>query len=186
MSLFARHASEHALLRRARRGETEAFMELVRREDHGLRALAFRLLRDRTAMDDALQDAYVRAFRAIGSFEGRSGFGTWLYRIVYRSCVDELRRRGRHDWASLEDVAGAVAAPEPGVDAAGRLDLADALDALPVDLRASVLLVDAQGFSYDEAAAILGVPPGTVASRLNRARAALRGTLATAATGGVR
>lgn len=185
MALFARHASEHALLRCARHGDAAAFTELVRREDPGLRALAFRLLGDRAAMDDALQDAYVRAFRAIGTFEGRSGFGTWLYRIAYRSCVDELRRRGQHHWASLDDDAAAVVAREPAVDVAARLDLAEALQGLPVEQRASVLLVDAQGFTYHEAGAILGIPPGTVASRLSRARATLRAGLAeSGSTGG--
>jgi RNA polymerase sigma-70 factor (ECF subfamily) len=184
MSLLARHASEHALLRRARRGHSDAFAELVRRHDEALRALAYRLLGERAAMDDALQDAYIRAYRSLASFEGRSGFGTWLYRIAYRSCIDELRRRGRNDWSPLDD--SDLVAPEPALDAAGRLDLADALAALPVELRASVLLVDAQGFSYDEAAGILGVPAGTVASRLNRARAVLRAGLDTAVAGGAR
>jgi RNA polymerase sigma-70 factor (ECF subfamily) len=171
------------LLRRARRGDAEAFTALVRRHDDTLRALAFRLLGDRAAMDDALQEAYVRAYRSLGSFEGRSGFGTWMYRIAYRTCIDELRRRGRDDLAPLDSDA---ASPDQSSAVATRLDLAGALAALAPELRAGVLLVDAQGFSYDEAAEILGIPAGTVASRLNRARAALREALEPSAPGGAR
>jgi RNA polymerase sigma-70 factor (ECF subfamily) len=182
MAARIRHASEPMLLRHARRGDAQAFTALVRRHDDALRALAFRLLGDRAAMDDALQEAYVRAYRSLGTFEGRSGFGTWLYRIVYRTCVDELRRRGRDELASLE----LAATPDASSSVAARVDLAAALAALPPELRASVLLVDAQGFSYDEAAEILGIPAGTVASRLNRARAALRETLEPSLPGGAR
>jgi RNA polymerase sigma-70 factor (ECF subfamily) len=174
----SRPASERVLVERARRGDAEAFATLVRRHDTELRALAFRLLGDRAAMDDALQEAYVRAYRALDGFDGRAAFGTWLYRIAYRTCVDELRRRGRVDWDTLEEEAAAHGARDPMTGVAARLDLAAALDALPFDLRASVLLVDAQGLSYDEAAAVLEVPAGTMASRLNRARAALRAALA--------
>jgi RNA polymerase sigma-70 factor (ECF subfamily) len=184
MPLITRSASERALLTGARAGDPDAFMELVRRHDEALRGLAFRLLGDRAAMEDALQDAYVRAFRSLHAFEGRSGFGTWLYRIAYRTCIDELRRRGRDGWAPLEGVED-VALHDSALDADQRLDLAGALGTLPPELRAIVLLVDAQGFSYDEVATIVGIPNGTVASRLNRARAALREALEPAAPGGV-
>src|ERR671934_126486 len=69
-----------------------AFPELIERHDRALRALAFRLLGDRDRMDDVLQEAYVRAYRALPRFRGRSLPGTWLYRIVYNACIDELRR----------------------------------------------------------------------------------------------
>jgi RNA polymerase sigma-70 factor (ECF subfamily) len=181
MPLLTRPPSERALLSRARGGDADAFMALVRRHDEALRALAFRLLGDRAAMDDALQDAYVRAFRSLPSFEGRSGFGTWLYRIAYRTCIDELRRLGR-DWAPLDGVEDTAS---PALDSDARLDLAGALAALAPELRAIVLLVDVEGFSYEEVAAIVGIPNGTVASRLNRARAALREALDPAFPGGV-
>ena len=180
------------VLDRARAGDQRAFTELVRHYDHRLRALAYRLLGDRAAMDDALQEAYVKAFRALPGFRGEAGLGTWLYQITYRACVDLQRREGRHRAGPLDpsDPAGHAAGPEaaagssgastvdPAATATARTDLQRALAALPVDQRAAVLLVDAEGLDYDDAASVLGVAPGTIASRLSRARAALRTALA--------
>lgn len=148
------------------------FESVVRSHDRALRALAFRLLGDVDLMDDALQDAYANAFRAYESFRGESELGTWLYRIVYNACIDIQRSAARHRHDSLDP---AVLPPlEPAVPADDRSDLAAALAALPSEQRAVVLLVDAEGFDYGEAADVLGVPVGTVASRLSRARLALR------------
>jgi RNA polymerase sigma-70 factor, ECF subfamily len=161
--------------RRARRLDADGFVELVARSDRRHRRLAFRLLGDRDRMDDVLQEAYVRAFRALPSFRGDASLDTWLYRIVYNACIDDLRRRRPSDELPLEDRDERCGpAPAPPDD---RLDLAAALAALPVELRAVVLLVDAEGLSYAEAAEILGAPAGTVASRLNRARTLLRAAL---------
>ena len=161
------------VLARARRGDQRAFALLVRHYDDGLRALAYRLLGDRDRMDDALQEAYVRAFRALPGFRGDSSPGTWLYRIAYNACVDELRRT--RDVVPLDSIRErADPRPGPGDTLPVRRELADALAALPPDDRAAVLLVDAQGFDYRSAAEVLGVPEGTVASRLNRTRAQLR------------
>ena len=157
------------------------FAELIRRHDRSLRSLAFRLLADRDRMDDALQDAYVKAFRALPRFRGGSAPETWLYRIVYNTCLDELRRERFRRRLSSE------ARPEPATDpadtAAGRAGLAAALGALPHDQRAAVLLVDAEGFDYRAAAEVLGVELGTLASRLSRARASLRRALSPIADG---
>jgi RNA polymerase sigma-70 factor (ECF subfamily) len=125
-------------------------------------------------MDDVLQEAYVRAFTALPRFRGGAAFATWLYRIVYNACLDELRRGRSRREVALEEWRSAGAAD----DVEGRLDLAAALARLPVELRAVVLLVDAEGLSYEEAADVLGIAPGTIGSRLNRARAALRVALA--------
>jgi RNA polymerase sigma-70 factor (ECF subfamily) len=164
------------VLARARRGDRQAFGVVVRHYDPGLRALAYRILGDRDRLDDALQEAYVRAFRALPQFRGDSALGTWLYRIAYNACLDELKRA--RDLVPLEDVAERS---DPRADASEtvplRGDLAAALDSLSPHDRAAVLLVDAQGFDYRSAAEILGVPEGTVASRLNRARATLRRSL---------
>jgi RNA polymerase sigma-70 factor (ECF subfamily) len=163
------------VLRRARAGDQQAFTEVVRHYDHRLRALAYRLLGDRAAMDDALQEAYVKAFRALPGFREDAALGTWLYQITYRACVDLQRRESRHH---SEPSGAPRAAADPATTAASRTDLTRALAALPVDQRAAVLLVDAEGLDYDAAAAVLGVAPGTIASRLSRARAALRAALA--------
>ena len=169
------------VLARAKAGDRQAFTEVVRHYDHRLRALAYRLLGDRAAMDDALQEAYVKAFRALPGFREDAGLGTWLYQITYRACVDLQRRESRHrtgstDWAEPDTASGPAA--DPAATATSRTDLQRALAGLPVDQRAAVLLVDAEGLDYDAAAAVLGVAPGTIASRLSRARAALRAALA--------
>jgi RNA polymerase sigma-70 factor, ECF subfamily len=171
--------ADAALLRRARDGDVRAFEALIAGHDRALRRLAYRMLGDATAMDDALQEAYVRAYRSLRSFAGDAAFGTWLYRIVVNACHDERRRAARRRHAPLEAGAERVdGAPGPERAAAARIDLAAALAALAPELAAVVLLVDAEGLSYAEAGAVLELPVGTVASRLNRARAALRPALA--------
>jgi RNA polymerase sigma-70 factor, ECF subfamily len=160
-------------LTRARRGDQHAFATLIRQYDDGLRALAYRLLGDRDRMDDALQEAYAKAFRALPRFRGDAAIGTWLYRIAYNACLDELERT--RDVIPL-DAIREQADPRPSlVDAlSARQSLAYALGRLSVEDRAAVILVDAEGFDYKSAAEILGVPEGTVGSRLNRARVLLR------------
>jgi RNA polymerase sigma-70 factor (ECF subfamily) len=166
------------VLLRARQGDHRAFGELVGVYDDRLRRLAYRLLGSRRRMDDALQEAYVKAYRGLPDFEGRSSLGTWLHRITYNACLDVLRTEERREAAPLEVVGDR---PDPGPGLAGRVaeraDLAVALAKLPPDQRAAVLLVDAEGYDYESAGDILGVARGTVASRLHRAREALRASL---------
>jgi RNA polymerase sigma-70 factor (ECF subfamily) len=165
------------VLHRARAGDQRAFTDVVRHYDHRLRALAYRLLGDRAAMDDALQEAYVKAFRALPDFREDAGLGTWLYSITYRACIDLQRREGRHR-TEPEPLTEPASGADPAATATARTDLARALSDLPPDQRAAVLLVDAEGLDYDAAATVLGVAPGTIASRLSRARATLRAALA--------
>jgi RNA polymerase sigma-70 factor (ECF subfamily) len=172
------------VVEQAKRGDQEAFATVIRHYDPGLRALAYRLLGDRDRMDDALQEAYVNAYRALPRFRGSSKLGTWLYRIAYNACLDELARSRRVAQLPLSEVA------EPpdlrsGVEemVASRRDLAQALSTLAPEDRATILMVDAQGFGYRDAGEVLGVPEGTIASRLNRARATLRAALGTQAEG---
>jgi RNA polymerase sigma-70 factor, ECF subfamily len=167
-----------AVLERAKRGDQGAFASVIKHYDPGLRALAYRLLGDVDRMDDALQEAYLKAFRNLSSFRGESRLGTWLYRIVYNTCLDELARSKRVVQLPLEDASDP---PDAGTEfaeaVADRSGLAAALAALTPEERAAVFLVDAQGFDYRSAGNVLGVPEGTVASRLNRARAGLRRAL---------
>jgi RNA polymerase sigma-70 factor (ECF subfamily) len=158
---------------RAATGDEAAFVQIVRRYDTGLRRLAFRMVGDRDAMDDVLQEAYLKAFASIASFRGRASPRTWLYRIVYNASLDQLRRRRRQPIAQSVDAA----TRDPSDQTDLRLSLADALAALAPEERAAVLLVDAEGLSYEDAAAIIGVAAGTIGSRLSRARAALRRAL---------
>jgi RNA polymerase sigma-70 factor (ECF subfamily) len=162
------------LASRARAGDRRAFTVLLRRHDPTMRRLAYRMLADATAMDDVLQEAYVKAYTALPGYRDDSRFGTWLYRITYNACIDEIRRRRRRPAPAAEplDVPSRQAGPERTVTAAEtvRRTLAD----LPPDQRATVVLVDGEGFDHQTAARILGVAPGTVASRLSRARHTLR------------
>lgn len=160
-------------------GDRSAFTEILRRHDDRLRALAYRLLAgDRFRMDDAMQNAYVRAYRGLSNFRADADLGTWLYRIVYNSCIDELRRSSRRpEPVDLTDhpLRSSRSGPDGVVEAADAV--VRALAALPDDQRATVVLVDGEGFDHAEAAEILGVATGTVASRLSRARATMRAVL---------
>jgi RNA polymerase sigma-70 factor, ECF subfamily len=162
----------------ARAGDAAAFTAVVRHYHPRLRALASRLLWDRMAVDDVLQNAYVKAFLALADFRDDAALGTWLYQITYRACVDYHRREDRYRRLNRwREPAGAGRGADPADAATARADLARALMALPLDQRAAVLLVDAEGLDYQTAASILGVAPKTLSSRLSRARAALRAAL---------
>lgn len=175
-----------AVLAAARRGDPQAFTEVLRQYDRQFRLLAFRLLGDRQQMEDALQDAAIRAFRALPRFDGRSALGTWLHRIVYTTCVDHLRRRPGPATPAPSSAADDV--PDPGPDPLDRLvaweSLAAALDQLPVDQRVALLLIDQQGYDYRTAGAIIGVPAGTVSSRVSTARATVRRLIGNGQRGG--
>jgi RNA polymerase sigma-70 factor, ECF subfamily len=168
-----------AVLDRARAGDEKAFATLIRHYDPALRSLAYRLLGDRYRMEDALQETYMKAFRALPSFRGDSKLGTWLYRITYNVCLDELQRSARTVYVSLADIPEPVeTGPSADEELAKRHALFAGLDSLTPDDRAALLLVDRDGFDYRAAGEVLGIPAGTVASRLNRARASLRHMLA--------
>jgi RNA polymerase sigma-70 factor (ECF subfamily) len=170
-------ASDGELAAAAKAGDRRAFAAQLRRHDDEMRRLAFRMLGDRDAMDDVLQNAYVNAFRALPQYREDAQFATWLYRITYNACIDELRRARRRPVpvANDEDAGQSAANPERDVTTADTVRTA--LAALPTDQRAAVLLVDGEGLDHDGAARILGVPPGTLASRLSRARASMRRTI---------
>lgn len=169
--------TEHQLLRRAQQGDRGAFTALVRAHDDRLRGLAYKLLGDPDRMDDALQEAYLRAFVSLPRFRGEAAVGSWLYRIVYNACIDELRRGNRRpEPVDTSDAAwdGPASRPDPESVVSAADATVRALASLPVDQRVAVVLVDGEGFDNLTAARILGVAPGTVASRLARARARLR------------
>ncbi len=159
-------------LERARGGDQRAFGSLLRAEDGGCRALAYRILRDRDAMDDALQDAYLKAWRKLDGFRGESGFGSWLYRIVYTTCLDHVRRRRPTE--PLDDRLPPSPSAGPAAAAEARVTLDRALAELSVEHRAMLVLIDGIGLPYAEAAEVLGLKEGTVASRLHHARIAMR------------
>lgn len=165
------------LLAEAKDGHLEAFGELIKLHDDEMRALAFSCLGTRNQMDDALQVAYLKAFRNIKNFKGEAKFSTWLHRIVVNSCRDIQRRSSVRNHEPLDE-SKVLPVDEHLQDQIADHDiLTSSLQQLPFEMRAVVTLVDSHGMSYDEAANVLDIPPGTVASRLNRARAALRSLL---------
>jgi RNA polymerase sigma-70 factor (ECF subfamily) len=175
-------ASDAALLAAHVAGDPQAFAHLVRRHRDRLWAVALRTIGDPEEAADALQDALISAYRRADSFRGEAAVTTWLHRIVVNACLDRLRRRAVRPAVPLPDDEGdrgGIADPVDAMDQrAISLDVEQALAALPPDQRAAVVLVDMEGWSVEEAAALLECPVGTVKSRCFRARAKLAQTLA--------
>ncbi|KRV47309.1 RNA polymerase subunit sigma [Wenjunlia vitaminophila] len=176
----ARSPSDHDLLARHVAGDPDAFGEIVRRHRDRLWAVALRTLGDREEAADAVQDAFVSAFRAAHTFRGQSAVTTWLHRITVNACLDRLRRAENRRTAALPDTLSLEDLLEPHESAEapaerGELhaELVRAMFTLPVEQRAALVLVDMQGHSVAEAADILGIPTGTVKSRCARGRARL-------------
>lgn len=169
---------ERELVTRATEGDVDAFQSLIGRHDDGLRGFAYRLLGDRDGMDDALQESYLKAFRALPRLDGGLAFKSWLYRIVYNTCLDELRRRRKVEIVPIES-ADRHRSPhrDPGDVATDKLDLIDAIASLSPETRAAVVLVYGDGMDYRSAKEVLAVSHGTLASRLYRGRAQLRRAL---------
>ncbi|WP_432982589.1 RNA polymerase sigma factor SigM [Dactylosporangium sp. CA-233914] len=159
-----------SLLRAHADGDPNAFAEVVRRHRDRLWAVALRTLGDREEAADALQDALLSAFRSAGSFRGDSAVTTWLHRIVVNACLDRVRRRQARPTVPLPET-DTTTAPAPDRDTA--MDVRQALQQLPVDQRAALVLVDVQGYAVAEAAVMLGVAEGTIKSRCARGRARL-------------
>lgn len=135
---------------------------------------------DRNAADDLTQETYLRAFRALPSFAARSSARTWLLGIARRTCADHLRsvvRRRRLDEVLRARFVGSAVSPDPAA-ASGATDL---LARLPAERRSAFVLTQLVGLSYQEAAAVEGVPVGTIRSRVARARDDLVAALTSAA-----
>lgn len=179
---------EQLCVARAEQGNVEAFNQLVLAYQRQVYNLAYRTLGNPDEAADATQDAFLAAFRAIGSFRG-SAFRPWLLKIAVNACYDRLRRVRRRPADSLESLVDAAGesslAPDqaPGPESeALRAETAAQLQAgllsLPEEQRLVVVLSDVQGYSYEEIAEATGSSLGTVKSRLSRARARLREFLA--------
>jgi len=157
----------------ARGGDADAFMAIYDAYVTRLRGLAFRTLGDPDLVDDAVQDVAVKAFLGLPDFRGDCAIGTWLFQITYRTCLNLRRGRGRvvplPDGELLADDASA----DPAESVLLHIELAAALASLTAAQRAVVFLVLEEGLDHHTAARILGVPTGTIASRLSAARAAL-------------
>jgi RNA polymerase sigma-70 factor (ECF subfamily) len=174
---------DRELLTRHSQGDDQAFAVLVRRHRERLWAVAIRMMGDREEASDALQDAFLSAFRAADRFRGESQVSTWLHRIVVNACHDRLRRRKVRpatpteddtlDVLSNERVSRSGGSPDHASQTETRLDVQAALDLLPLEQRLALTLVDMLGYRVEEAAEILEVATGTVKSRCARGRAKL-------------
>jgi RNA polymerase sigma-70 factor, ECF subfamily len=165
-------ASDETLARRAASGDTRAFEEIVLRHQDRLYTLALRVTLSEADARDCVQEALVSAWRSIGRFRGDSLLSTWLYRIVMRKAYDVVERRRR---TALPDADPPAAAVETRTDE--RIDILAALATLEPDFRAAAVACDILGLSMEEAGEVLGVPAGTVKSRLSRARSRLAAQL---------
>ncbi|HYA49119.1 MAG TPA: sigma-70 family RNA polymerase sigma factor [Burkholderiales bacterium] len=177
---------EKQLVRLAQDGSQEAFEALVTKYQPKVFSMAMSFIRNREAADDAAQEVFLKAYLALPKFHGKSEFGTWLYRIAVNHVKDVLRKRGRAKEVSLEDVREVSAAEENALETAerereteGRRSLVRRLvDGLPEKYRVILTLRDIQGLAYEDISEVLHLSPGTVDSRLHRARRMLRNRLA--------
>src|SRR3954447_21409391 len=171
---------DRALLAAHVAGDPQAFTVLVRRHRDRLWAVALRTMRDREEAADALQNALVSAFRNAAGYRGDAAVTTWLHRIVVNACLDLVRRRKARPADPLPEDEGRHPADRTDRMAARdtRIAVEAALATLPYEQRAAIVLVDVQGYSVDEAAAILDCAPGTIKSRCSRGRARLLPLLA--------
>jgi RNA polymerase sigma-70 factor (ECF subfamily) len=181
-----------ALLERLRSGDEAAYEELVRTHGGRLLAVTRRFLRSEEDARDAVQDAFLSAFRGVQAFEGSARLSTWLHRIAVNAALMKLRTRRRKPEQSIEELLpafledGHMAAPASPwrtdeMDPAERRELGQllsrAIDALPEAYRNVLLLRDIEELDTEETARAMGISPGAVKTRLHRARQALRGLL---------
>jgi len=177
---------EKTLILAAQKGDVAAFNQLVRAYQALAYRTAYRVLGDGAAAEDATQNAFIAAFKHVRDFRGGS-FKAWLLRIVTNACYDQLRAKQRRPTASLDALLVDPDNPAPGVERAApesphefaeRQELGALIQrgiaTLPPDQRATLVLVDVEGFDYAEAATATNTNVGTVKSRLSRARAHVR------------
>lgn len=181
---------EEKLIEYAQKGDQDAFNRLVVTYQDMAYNVAYRIMGDHPAAEDATQEAFISAYRSLKRFRGGS-FKAWVMRIVTNACYDELRRRKRRPTTPLEPLsqdleeiespkwlADPAESPEDLIarDELGRA-IQECLDSLPDDFRVVVVLVDVQGMDYSEASSVAQTPLGTIKSRLARARGRLRDCL---------
>lgn len=173
---------DELLLRRACKGDVQAFEELMQSHESRIYAIALRMMGNREDAQDCAQEAMVRIYRAMGSFKGQSALATWIYCITMNTCLDELRRRKARKVTSLDSLVDNGWSPtdtgdtpeEHGLRVEKQNALNQAIQALPDDMRAAIILRDVKGYSYDEIASILDANVGTIKSRISRGREKLR------------
>ena len=160
----------------AQRGEGEAFSELVRRPQRRAYAVARAIVANHEDAEDAVQEAFLHAYRALARFQPDQAFGAWLHRIVANAALDITRRRKVREADELPET---VASPfrDPAESLELRTRLQEALARLPARQRAVIVLHDVEGFRHAEIGGLLGIPEGTARSDLHYARSHLREVL---------
>ncbi len=176
--------TDQQLVQRAQGGDLRAFDLLVLKYQGRIAALVSRYVSDAGELEDVTQEAFIKAYRALGKFRGDSAFYTWLYRIAVNAAKNHLVAKGRRPGANatIEDAEGLdeggllseSASPE-ALAMGGELAevVESALNGLPDELKAALMLREFDGLSYDDIADVLGCPVGTVRSRIFRAREAI-------------
>lgn len=163
-------------------GDARAFELLMEKHESKMYAVALRMCKNREDAQDCLQDAMLRIYKALPTFKGQSSFSTWAYRITMNTCLDDLRRKKVRQASSLDQMLEVGWAPVDDNNTAERhlenselkRNLSKAIQTLPEEMRAAVVLRDVQGFSYEEIANMLSTNVGTVKSRISRGREKLR------------
>lgn len=171
-----RPADEKDLVLAAQRGEQAAFSELVRRHQRRAYAVARAIVINHEDAEDAVQEAFLHAYRAIDRFLPDQAFGAWLHRIVANAALDVTRRRKVRDADELPET---VASPfrDPAEKGELRARLTEALNTLPARQRAVIVLHDVEGYKHAEIGQMLDIPEGTARSDLHYARSQLRQVL---------
>lgn len=177
---------DHQLVLRAQQGDKLAFELLVNKYERKLQRLLSRLVRDPAEVEDVTQEAFIKAYRALPTFRGESAFYTWLYRIGINTAKNYLTAQGRKASATVDidpedaeassenELARDSTTPEQEMMSRQVAETVNAaMDALPEELRSAIMLREIEGMSYDEIAAIMNCPIGTVRSRIFRAREAI-------------
>lgn len=177
---------DHELVLRVQRGDKKAFELLVNKYHRKIGRLLSRMIRDQAEIEDVTQDAFIKAYRALPAFRGESAFYTWLYRIAINTAKNYLASLGRRPVLSTEyededgdtlDTASQL--PDmntPETEMMNRQIVAtvnQAVEALPEELRTAITLREMEGLSYEDIAAVMNCPIGTVRSRIFRAREAI-------------
>ena len=173
--------SDVALVEAARRGDARAFERLYRMHSGRVMGLCLRMTRQREIAEDCVQQTFVRAWRNLPAFEGRSAFGTWLHRIAVNEVLTNARNRGtRQESTPLatdeegDDVLDRIGDASVAADSGDVMDMEAALASLPEGSRHVVVLQAVYGYSHEEVAEMLGVAVGTCKAQLHRGRKLLR------------
>ena len=173
-------SDDRALVAQAQAGERAALDELLRRHYDRIYAICRRIAGNDADAADATQEALMAIVRGLAKFDNRAAFSTWSYRVATNACLDELRRRKRRPTPALVDEHDGWAdqnvddhSPDFDEQLVVRDELQTALNQLPEEFRVPVLLRDCGGLDYAEIAETLGIPPGTVRSRIARGRTKL-------------